>query len=225
MKVGAFLAGLIGAVLGAVGWAVIVAATGYEVGYVAWGVGLLVGYGAKLAGGNGKTIGVACAVLALVSIFTGKMLAVHYVFVSEVRPVVEEKVTRALYDEAVADAAGFADLASEDEYPAFMVAHAFTEAESPDSVPAEDLADFKEVWIDILREFQTEPPSYEEWREKRIQEVIESTLAEAPITQIVIENLGVLDVVFAVLGLATAFKVACGVGRDETEPEAPVEGI
>ena len=220
MKVGVLLGGLIGAILGAIAWAVITAVTGYEVGYVAWGIGLLVGFGAKLAGGYGKTAGVTCAVLALVSIFAGKMLAVQYVFEKELREVVEQEVTRVLYDEVVADAADFSGVASEHEYPAFMVAHGYTEADDPERVPAEDLAGFTNTWVGTLREFQTDPPSYEEWREKHVETAVDSALAQSSIAEFVIEDLGLLDAVFALLGLATAYKIACGTREDETALEA-----
>ncbi len=220
MKVGVLLGGLIGAIVGAIAWAVITAVTGYEVGYVAWGIGLLVGLGAKLAGGCGKPAGVACAVLALASIFAGKMLAVQYVFEHELREAIEPEVTRDLYDEVVVDAADFSVVASEDEYPAFMVAHGYTEADDPERVPSEDLADFKENWVGTLREFQTDPLPYEEWREKHVETAIASALAESSIAEFVIEDLGLLDAVFALLGLATAYKIASGTRETEDALEA-----
>ena len=122
MKTGAIVAGAVGALLGAIIWAVISATTGYEVAYVAWGIGLLVGFGAKVAGGQGKSIGLVCALLALVSIFCGKMFAVQYALPGEIRKLAEEKYPRSLYDEIAVDAAEFSEVSSEEEYPAFMAA-------------------------------------------------------------------------------------------------------
>jgi hypothetical protein len=67
--VGALLGGLLGAVV----WAVIAWKMDVEIGYVAWGIGFAVGFGSVLLGGSGQTNGIMCAVVALLSIFCGKI--------------------------------------------------------------------------------------------------------------------------------------------------------
>ncbi len=75
MKPAGLLGGLIGSIIGAVIWAAIVHFAEYEVGFVAWAVGGLVGIGAVKFGGRGQTLAIACAIIALASIFCGKVAA------------------------------------------------------------------------------------------------------------------------------------------------------
>lgn len=71
------LAGLIAAIIGAAVWMGVTAATHLHVGYVALGVGALVGFAVRF-GGKGNTVifGIMGAVLTALSCLTGEMLAV-----------------------------------------------------------------------------------------------------------------------------------------------------
>ena len=73
----AVIAGIVSALVGAVIWAVVTVATGYQIGWMAVGVGFLVGIAVMVAGqGEGGlfgTIGAVCALLGCVlgNLFTG----------------------------------------------------------------------------------------------------------------------------------------------------------
>jgi len=70
------LAGGLAAVIGAVIWMGITVATGWHVGYVALGVGALVGLAIRTAGnGTGFIFGAAGAVLTLLGCLGGEILA------------------------------------------------------------------------------------------------------------------------------------------------------
>ena len=217
MNPGAFLGAAIGAVLGAAVWAVVGAFTGYEVGYIAWGIGVAVGYGARLGGGSGKPLAITCALLALVSIFAGKVAAIQYAVDHELVPLVEAELTRELYDELVADAADFAALVSEGDYPAFMVSHGYAEETQVEDIPPTEFDYFRSFWIPTLREIPEQ--SYEEWRPQHAQRALDATKADMPIMQMALKELGLFDLIFAVLGLATAYRIALGAGADQSEPE------
>ena len=213
MKTKAIIGAAVGAIIGAVIWAVISATTGYEVGYVAWGIGLLVGIAAKVLGGQGKTIAAVCALLTLGSIFVGKMMAVHYGVQRELRKMVEEGPTRESYDEARRDAEDFAQLESQDDYPAYMVSHGFSEAEDPSGVTAEEIEDFTTFQVPRLTEFHNETPDFEEWRDqerKRVEEIVAELADNIPLAEAVVEDLGIFDIIFALLGLVTAYKMVAG---------------
>jgi hypothetical protein len=82
----AVIAGLIAAVAGGFLWAVIVVFTGYEVGWVAWGVGGLVGLTMlKVAGIPSRGLGARAAVLAAVGLLVGKWLIIEIGVRSELR--------------------------------------------------------------------------------------------------------------------------------------------
>jgi hypothetical protein len=77
----ALLAGLVAAVVGGIVWGLIVKWTDYEVGFVAWGIGFLVGI-AVVAGSRGarglvfQSLAVACALLGIA---VGKYLSFVWV--------------------------------------------------------------------------------------------------------------------------------------------------
>jgi hypothetical protein len=77
----AAVTGLVAAIAGGVVWALIVRWTDYEIGFVAWGIGFLVGtavvFGARNA--RGVPFQVVAVVLALAGIVIGKYLAFVWV--------------------------------------------------------------------------------------------------------------------------------------------------
>jgi hypothetical protein len=68
-------AGIVAAVIGAVIWAVITVATEYQIGWMAVGVGFLVGYGVRYFGkGTDPIFGIIGAVIALLGCMAGNLL-------------------------------------------------------------------------------------------------------------------------------------------------------
>ena len=71
-----FLAGVVAAGIGAALWALITAATNYQIGFMALGVGFLVGHAVRVFGKGVDTgFGVLGAVLALAGCLAGNLLA------------------------------------------------------------------------------------------------------------------------------------------------------
>jgi hypothetical protein len=73
----ATLAGLVAAIVGAVVWGLIVRWTDYEVGFVAWGIGFIVGTAVVLGaqGARGVPLQIIAVLLAAVGVVLGKYLA------------------------------------------------------------------------------------------------------------------------------------------------------
>ncbi len=70
-------AGLAASLVGAGAWAGITVATGYQIGFMAIGVGLLVGFAVRAAGkGVSSVFGIVGAVLSLIGCALGNLLAV-----------------------------------------------------------------------------------------------------------------------------------------------------
>lgn len=74
----ALLGAVIGGAIGAGIWAAITVSTGYEIGWIAWGVGVLVGGGAMALsrGEASSTTGAIAALVALAAVGVGKYAAV-----------------------------------------------------------------------------------------------------------------------------------------------------
>ena len=83
--VGGFVAGGVAALVGAGAWALVTILTGYQIGFMAIGVGFLVGLSVQFAGkGIDKIFGVMGAALALIGCLLGNYFtAVHFVAEAE----------------------------------------------------------------------------------------------------------------------------------------------
>jgi hypothetical protein len=90
-KVGnrAFLAGALAALAGGVAWALVVRLTDFEIGYVAVGVGFLVGAAmTRTTNARGRAAGIQAAGLAAIGLLFAKMLIVQWVTI----PILEEQL-------------------------------------------------------------------------------------------------------------------------------------
>lgn len=74
--VGGLIGGAIAGLLGAIAWAAVGYFTNYELGILAWGIGVLVGFGAKLGSQRegGPALGLVAALIAVGSILLGKWM-------------------------------------------------------------------------------------------------------------------------------------------------------
>ncbi|HEY0382047.1 MAG TPA: hypothetical protein VGC72_07600 [Candidatus Elarobacter sp.] len=71
------LGAIVGALLGAIAWGAITAATHFQIGYMAVGVGFLAGYGMRtLGGGRDRADGALAGVVAFLGCVLGNLLTV-----------------------------------------------------------------------------------------------------------------------------------------------------
>ena len=165
-------------------------------------IGGLVAFGCLCLGGRGQAAATVCAIVALLSIIGGKFFATHMA-VGEVI----EQMARDLHEEMVSDTKDFASI-EEFEYPEFMVTHDYTEAEDAQGIHPEELAYFKEYSVPALRQLSLSP-DYATWRESQYAEnYCENMAAALSVQKVVFDNLGPVDIVFFLLGVITAFKLA-----------------
>src|SRR5438094_255504 len=83
------ISGIIGGVIGAAAWGAVAYFTGYEIGWLAWGVGVLVGMAVRVAAGgeSGAGLGVLACMIALGSIAGGKYTAAYLSVQAEIKKV------------------------------------------------------------------------------------------------------------------------------------------
>lgn len=215
---------LVGAAVGAGAWAALAGFTGYEIGYVAWGVGLCVGFGATKLGGRGSQLALMCAGLALVAIFVGKMGAAKLSLGSEVDAIVEQQCTPAAYDALREEAQSLPVDGSDRDVRGFMIDHGYTEASHVDDIADDELAEFREGPMPGIQSWIDAPPSYEVWREDQ-RAMVASFVETLSLTDLVVENLGVADIVFAGFGVITAYKMVNGAGSPARPPARSAGGI
>lgn len=202
--------------VGALAWGLVAFYANLEVGYLAWGIGALAGFVAVKFGGRGAGIGVLAGAVTLLSMFGGKLLSVRlevWEFIGEGR----EGITQEDYDEHLRDAQTFAGLAepvSDQDLRRFLVDHDYYDDFAPEDVPAEDLVLFREESAPELRAFAASPDSFEEWREQ-VAENLDWILEEVDYLEAVREGLGIVDVLFVLLGVGTAFRL-CNAAASST---------
>jgi len=229
MAKGVILA-LIAGVVGAAVWAGIAYGTGFEIGWIAWGIGALVGFAMGMGvgtSGNAAT-GVAAAVIALVAIAGGKFLAVELMIASELdeAALVDEVDREFDNDEYVisymADAEVQRRLDAGDE----LTWPETADLENPavqDDYPADVWAVAQAQWDGMS------PEDRETYRQE--QRAIARQNAELFYAQLhsdisrdgFIASFGLFDVIFFGLGAFTAYRLgAGGMGGDEAG-DAPTD--
>ncbi|MGE0481118.1 MAG: hypothetical protein AB7Q17_11665 [Phycisphaerae bacterium] len=221
----ALIAGFAGGILGAALWALLSRLTSLEIGYVAWAVGLLVGLGATRGGGAGPVMGGAAAAIALAAIVAGKLSTVYLALPVAMRELYQEdrvgELTAEQHAAWVADAAGFAALRGPDEHARFMLDHGFTPMQSAAEITAGELDAFRRITVPVLRALHAQGLDHAAWRAMLIDRwAREATrsfgLREA--AAVARDTLGPLDLVFAVLGLVTAYQLPAAAGRRRPLP-------
>jgi len=210
MATTSLLVALLAAAAGALAWGAVAYFTGYEVGYLAWGIGAMVGFCMARFGGRGMACASTAAVLTVAGIAGGKLLGTRFVVEKELREGFKASFTPELHAEFVSDAADFAllaDDAGDGELRRFMVEHHYTDAESPEDVQEDELQMFVASNAPNLRELHADQTSYEDWYAAREAESRQAFEQDFSIVQANLEELNVIDLVFVVLGVSTAFGI------------------
>lgn len=195
------------AVVGAAIWAGIAYFTDYEIGWIAWIVGGLVGLGTTAAGGRGVAMAGAAALLALVGIFGGKLTGMHFATQKGIAQQADTNLTRAAYERLVTNARDWHALGADVPDAAlatFMVDHAWTNASSAEQVAGEELSFFRAETGPGLLAFHAASPSYDDWR---ADEMERARVGLGDLLDDAVEGLNSIDLVFAFLGLATAWSM------------------
>ncbi|MCP5022738.1 MAG: hypothetical protein GY930_13310 [bacterium] len=198
------------AILGAVVWAGIAIKTDYEIGWVAWGIGALVGFGTMKAGGIGMRPAVLAAVLAALSILGGRIGATHYSLNASYDAYLEgDKFQGELLD-LKSDALDYSHLKGEvddETLTKFLVVHKYSAADGSQDFDAESLASARANLIPLFKQVRT--PTGEL---NYIEEVRADIKAEYGLLDALKDSLDLVDALFLVLGVGTAFKMVLGRG-------------
>ncbi len=212
---------LLAAAIGALAWGAVTYFSGYEVGYVAWGLGALVGAAMVKFGGRDMACAATAAALTVVGIAGGKLIATHFVVEKEFRAGCAETFTRELHAALQQDAVDFAQLdpnPTDSELRLFMVEHGFTSAESPQRVQPKEVQEFLSTTAAELRSMRSNQPSYESWYAHHVAESRRAFEAEFSIVQANLDQLSGFDLLWVFLGVSTAFGIVRRSGSEEAQP-------
>lgn len=207
------IGGLIGGVIGAAIWAAIVHFTHYEVGIVAWGIGVLVGFGTALLAGNSVSpvTGVAAAAIALCSIAGGKYAVVHMI-AGKVKTDIHSQISIGEEQALVGIADQLAEEAEKSgkrlEWPKGM--NREEASEEADFPPA--------LWTDAKARWAAMPPADQESYKKALADHIhanvENVIGQAE-SEAFFSSFTFFDILWAVLAIGSAFKLGSGNGGSD----------
>ncbi len=214
-----WMLGLIAGTVGAIAWAVTIVYANMEIGYLAWGIGGLVGfcvaYGHR---GGGASAGAMAVLIAVLSICAGKYVGSYWqverAFGADFGgvdfadgPMTDEQQISLLADQF------FADAAEEGKYVDFEPADSDN---IEDAYPAEIWASAKEAWTAM-------PPAEREAQAAANRESVQAFAASFKSQmawRAFMDSFGMIDVIFLVLGIATAWRLASADGINETAAPA-----
>lgn len=208
--------GVLGGLVGAAAWAGVAIVTGYEVGWIAWGIGALVGYSVALGNKDRSRSPTAAGVIAVaitaLSISAGKYAAIQLTMPSDAELVEmftqgfaeEEYVISFLADEVVGE---YAAAERPVEWPADV-----------DPAQASGQADYPaDVWSEAASRWgamsESEQASFREEREAESRANIEASLPEiraAISAGGFFSSFTPMDLLFFGLGMVTAWGVGSG---------------
>lgn len=195
--------GIIGGLIGGTIWALIAYYAHYEIGWIAWGIGALVGFGMAVgSGGNGGAAGGGIAIIiALSSIVGGKYFASHLMVQHEVN-----KIKLVVTDEMMIMTqleAGAAKLEGEGKKVAYKNGKNADTAETPADYPDWMVKQVKDYYEGLN---DSERASLK----KELQDSMEASVsgvASKVRSEAFSESFGAMDILFGVLAILTAWRV------------------
>ena len=162
------------AILGGIVWALIVKATGYELGIVAWAIGVAIGVGIKLCTEKRTVgIGVLAAFLALFGILSGK----YFIAKWYIMPMLQEELTQMTEDDALIFPVGCWYLVDEGEFTeefADQLIEVQSGMESPPPGREQEFADAEVRVLEII----------DSWPEEQRPEIIKEQVLNLAVREI-----------------------------------------
>ncbi len=203
----AIVAAAVTALVGAWVWKFVGVTFEYELGLIAWGIGGAVGFAAAAMGSHGMQAGIICSVLALGSIVIGKYWT-YSAFVDEFETALTEVTQddgemQDYYEEQLADARRYVQGSDNDDFVrSFMVERGYTYETSAGQISDAELQDFREYIAPALVDMAENSPDFDDWQETTLEAV-----SEMSPWSMMKDSLGLLDLLFAFLGIGTAFRL------------------
>jgi hypothetical protein len=198
---------VVGGVVGALIWGGVIYFANYEIGFIAWGVGGLVGFCALFMGARGIGMGVICGLIAALSICGGKVAGFQFMAANYSNSAEYRADLRKLYDQYTVDAHALGAVNDERSLREYMVEHKYAESLDPNQISEEDMTFFREETTPFLTEWAASPPPFEDWFAE------ESAYFRAYHRQNALSwdnlkaSVSMFDILFFFLGVSTAFQL------------------
>lgn len=217
---GGVVGGAIGGAIGAAIWAAVAYFLNVEIGWIAWGVGGLVGLGTALGTGGGHpAAGVLAVAITVVSILGGKYASIQLALGGEKEEIVESALGQ-LGDEEYVVSWIANEIASERENAGEEVAWPDPPEEGDGSIESEYPPD---IWAEAEGRWQSLTPAEQGARraeiETEIRENFEVFFGEFDMIEAIKGSMGALDILFFALAIGTAWQLGSGRSRSSAREE------
>ena len=200
--------GVIGAVVAGciamIAWFLVIKITHYQIGYAAWGVGILTGYGARLLyKDTSHLLGIVSGASALLAIIGGQFLATNLFLNEELDQLCETR-----YQDECSYAREAIKAQNDQDIRTVLAKYESDKDKqiSPEQITEKQIAEFRKDEQPDLKKFLAGTPSKTEYI-RRIKAVIYKTI---PTSAILKESLNLFTLLWIFLGVGSAFKIAAG---------------
>lgn len=185
-------------------WYYLIKLTGYELGIVAWGVGLLTGLGTRVVGRQTSGfLGIVAGACALFAIVGGEYLVANSNVQKELAGMTEKVYETQMEN---AKAALNIDATSDAEVKQFLASHG-NKGESPTDA---QIKEFRERGLSKLKDFVAGKPSKAEFAAR-----VEKAMNKFGLRWLVLKNsVSPFTLLWVFLGVASAYKLAAGTADD-----------
>ncbi|MEO0480603.1 MAG: hypothetical protein AAF196_14075 [Planctomycetota bacterium] len=186
-------------------WAVLIVYMGVQYGLLAWVIGSVVGGMIASLGGRGLGMSIAAAFLSLIAIFGGQYGAIVWRIQDQpVEEILTDGATRKAYGNALDRADEFENIdVDSDEDVRLFLADFDPKGREPAEFSDAEIRTFRIEVAPRLKAFAESPPSREEWRATEAERI----RSQRDATELFVESLDWFDLLFAALGVGTAFAV------------------
>lgn len=212
-----FFRGVLGAFAGAllgmgIWYGLIVVTGGYRVGFVAWGIGALTGFGARLLAREGNTaLGIVSALFAAVAILLGGTLAVHHMIAGELAGLSHENLSHEMYVEQLKQAKEAGDLQTDAQIKAFL---AKREGGPEADLTADEVETFKKEELPEMSELASGKLTEEQYKARHHQETAAAggvASAIGWVAAFIGSIFSLWTILWLFLGCASAYKIGAAV--------------
>jgi hypothetical protein len=205
------IGGLIGGAIGAAVWAAISYFANAEVGWIAWGIGFVVGLGVRIAAGeeDGYGPGLTAVVIAVLAVLAGKYAAVSLAVDKVLNlPVMTVTTDDMIVREAEQIVATRTEKGEKVQWPPNMTAADATELSH---YPPDIAAEARQSWQKLEPDEQKRRTDEAQERLNQFQEKFGGALREAGFR----ESFSGFDILWFLLATMTAFRLGSGAASDD----------
>ena len=209
------IAGVIAGILGALVWALVVVLTGMEIGYLAWGIGILVGIAVAWGTEGGQKNGIIAVVIVVLAILAGKYASVEIMISKEVK-LANARIKQSMQEDDELLISWLADeivfkIESNGGKVTWPKGVTADTADKKEDYPSEIWFSAKTAWAAMTDEEKAKFKSDVEAQIKiSMDDFVNQVRGEG-----FLASFGVIDIIFFFLAISTAFKIA---SRQNTQP-------